>query len=81
MNDTDIAIFLRDQCARRLSGSEWQLVSAIAEGDHLDRNGEWIVPTERRRFEGLKTQFASELARCQPQLETVASNTTPELIP
>lgn len=63
MNDTETATYMRDMLSRRLSGFELALVSAIADGLHLNVLGsDWTDPTDRRAFEGLKTQFAAELA-------------------
>lgn len=62
MEDHEIAAYLRDMRSRRLSGFEVALVSAIADGIHLDDKGEWTSADDRRAFETLKTQFARELA-------------------
>lgn len=62
MKDTETAAYLRDMLARRLSGFEVALVSAIADGLHLDAFGNWTAAEDRRAFEGLKTQFAADLA-------------------
>ena len=63
MNDTETATYMRDMLSRRLSGFELALVSAIADGLHLNVLGsDWTDPNDRRAFEGLKTQFAAELA-------------------
>lgn len=62
MDDAETAAFLRDMLARRLSGFEFALVSAIADAVHLDASGNWTSADDRRAFEGLKTQFARELA-------------------
>jgi hypothetical protein len=62
MEDQEIAAFLRDQCRRRLTGLEHAIVSGIADGVHLNEKGEWRGVDDRRVFEGLKTQFAAELA-------------------
>jgi hypothetical protein len=62
MEDTEAAAFLRDQCSRRMSGLEHAIVSGIADGIHLNEQGQWLGVDDRRVFEGLKTQFAAELA-------------------
>lgn len=62
MNDQEIAAYLRDQCSRRMSGYEIAVVSGIAEGVHLNADGQWLGVNDQRVLEGLKTQFASELA-------------------
>jgi len=63
MSDPEIAAILRDYCSRRLSGLELALVSGIAEGVHADAFGNWLSAEDRRVFEGLKTQFAPDIAK------------------
>jgi len=62
MEDQKIAVFLRDHCSRRMSGLEHAIVSGIADGIHLNEQGQWLGVDDRRTFEGLKTQFAADLA-------------------
>ena len=54
MDDQEIAVFIRDQLRRRLSGPDLALVESIADGHEM-------TTTDRRRLEHLKTQHAAEL--------------------
>jgi len=62
MNDQDIAARLLANCSRRLSGIETAICQAIERAGTEDAiPGVLISIEDRRVFDGLKTQFASEL--------------------
>ena len=62
MNDQDIAARLLANCSRRLSGVETAICQAIRDNPDSDAiPGVLISVEDRRAFEGLKTQFATEL--------------------
>jgi hypothetical protein len=50
---TKQAVVLRDMASRRLTGREFSLCAAVADGIHLDASGEWISDEDRKVFESL----------------------------
>lgn len=68
MTNREIAAHLAEKCSRRLSGHEIALCSYVEHGEELHE-------TDRRWFESLKTQFASELAHAE---EAPAGRETPD---
>ena len=62
MTDQEIATTLLEKCSRRMSGLETAICLAmekVATDDTIP--GLFVSTEDRRAFEGLKTQFASEL--------------------
>ena len=63
MNDQETAAFLLDSMSRRLSGKEITICLAMEAAGTADAFPGVLISTEDRRlFDGLKTQFAAELA-------------------
>lgn len=63
MEDTEIAALLLARCSRRMSGIETAICQAVQHhGGENAIPGLLISTQDRRVFEGLKTQFASDLA-------------------
>jgi len=63
MNDQDIATFFLESLSRRLSGKEIAICLGVEKaGTDESIPGLFVSTEDRRLFDGLKTQFASELA-------------------
>ena len=63
MTDQEYAARLIANCSRRLSGVETAICQAIQDSSDEENimPGVFISIEDRRAFDGLKTQFASEL--------------------
>ena len=61
MTDQEYAARLLAKCSRRLSGVETAICEAFRQMDEDAIPGVLISTEDRRAFDGLKTQFASEL--------------------